>query len=253
MTEINMSSADIDMPPVDDEIDLKPVNDEIDLHPVNDDTTLFSDNEKIPVEHVNFEFVQTSRLRGSFRQVTVFNDTHCYQSIKDKHRRKYKYRMDLAYLDPRPFLSRRIAWKWLYASLALWLLDVALVFSGWLDTSSINFLGLFIGVTVAASMTLLAFFYKSHDTVYFRSRFGKVRLMELINKNPDKDSFRDFINKLVMQINKSKAARDKNQGQMLTSELQELRRLKDETVIPEVSYEKAKRRIFKHEAFKAAE
>jgi hypothetical protein len=89
--------------------------------------------------------------------------------------------------------------------------------------------------------------------VYFRSRFGKVRLMELINKNPDKDSFRDFINKLVMQINKSKAARDKNQGQMLTSELQELRRLKDETVIPEVSYEKAKRRIFKHEAFKAAE
>jgi hypothetical protein len=236
MTEINMSSADIDMPPVDDEIDLKPVNDEIDLHPVNDDTTLFSDNEKIPVEHVNFEFVQTSRLRGSFRQVTVFNDTHCYQSIKDKHRRKYKYRMDLAYLDPRPFLSRRIAWKWLYASLALWLLDVALVFSGWLDTSSINFLGLFID-----------------DTVYFRSRFGKVRLMELINKNPDKDSFRDFINKLVMQINKSKAARDKNQGQMLTSELQELRRLKDETVIPEVSYEKAKRRIFKHEAFKAAE
>jgi len=77
--------------------------------------------------------------------------------------------------------------------------------------------------------------------------------MELINKNPDKDSFRGFVNKLVMQINKSKAARHKNQSQMLTSELQELRRLKDETVIPKESYEKAKKLIFKHEAFKVAE
>jgi len=253
MTETNMKPTEIDEYPVDDEIDLKPVSDEINLQPVNEDTTIFSDNEKIPVEHVNFEFVQTSRLRGSFRQVTVFNNTHCYQSIKDKHKRKYKYRMDLAYLDPRPFLSRHIAWKWLYASLTLWALDVGLLFSGWLDTSSINFLGLFVGVTVAASVTLLAFFYNSHDTVYFRSRFGKVRLMELINKNPDKDSFRDFVNKLVVQINKSKTARDKNQSQMLASELQELRRLKDESIVPEKSYEMAKRRIFKHEAFKATE
>lgn len=262
MTEINIKPDEIDLKPVEDEIDskpvadvidLKPVDDEIDLKPVDDDTTIFSDSEQIPVEHVNFEFVQTSKLRGSLRQVTVFNDTHCYQSIKDKHIRKYKYRMDLAYLDPRPFISRYIAWKWLYASLALWALDLALIFSGWLDTSSINFLGLFVGVTVAATMTLLAFFYQSHDTVYFRSRFGKVRLMELINKNPDNDSFRSFINKLVMQINKSKTARNKNQGQMLASELQELRRLMEETVVTEESYEKAKKLIFKHEAFKAAE
>jgi hypothetical protein len=280
MTEIKIKLDEIDLQPVDDEIDLRPVDDEINLRPVNnkielkpvaneidlqpvadeidlkpvgDDTTIFSDNEQIPVEHVNFEFEQTRKLHGSFRQVTVFNDTHCYQSIKDKHRRKYKYRMDLAYLDPRPFISRHIAWKWLYASLALWVLDLALIFSGWLDTSSINFLGLFVGVTAAALITLLAFFYQSHDTVYFRSRFGKVRLMELINKNPDNDSFRGFVNKLVMQINKTKASRNKNQSQMLASELQELRRLKDETVIPEESYEKAKKLIFKHEAFKTAE
>jgi len=262
MSEIKIKPDEIDLQPVADEIELKPVaneinphavGDEIDLKPVGDETTIFSDSEEIPVKHVNFEFEQTSRLHGSFRQVTVFNDTHCYQSIKDKHRRKYKYRMDLAYLDPRPFISRNIAWKWLYASLALWVLGLTLIFSGWLDTSSINFLGLFVGVTVAALITLLAFFYQSHDTVYFRSRFGKVRLMELINKNPDKDSFRGFVNKLVMQINKSKAARHKNQSQMLTSELQELRRLKDETVIPKESYEKAKKLIFKHEAFKVAE
>ena len=98
-------------------------------------------------------------------------------------------------------------------------------------------------------MTLLIFFYLSHDTVYFRSQFGKIRLFELANNNPDKDEFREFINKIVVQINKSKAAKGMNQSQLLAAELKELRRLKDECIVPEESYEKAKRLIFKHEAF----
>jgi hypothetical protein len=229
-------------------------SDVIDLEPVEDDnTTNFSDNERIPVEHINFEFEQISKLQGISRKLTVFNDTHCYQSIKNKHQRKYKYRIDLAYLDPRPFRTRTVAWKWLYASLALWLMDIVLVFTGWLETSSVNFLGLFIGITVAALMTLLAFFYYSRDTVFFRTQYGKIKLVEIINKNPDTDSFRSFITKFVMQINKCKTAKGFNQNKFLARELQELRRLKDETIIPNGSYEKAKRLIFKHEAFSSAE
>ena len=56
-----------------------------------------------------------------------------------------------------------------------------------------------------------------------------------------------------MQIKKSKTAKNINQHKFLTRELQELRRLKDETVIPIDSYEKAKKLIFKHEAFNSAE
>ena len=38
---------------------------EIDLEPLEDDTTTnFSDNEKIPVEHINFELEQSSKLRA---------------------------------------------------------------------------------------------------------------------------------------------------------------------------------------------
>jgi hypothetical protein len=234
MTEINIESA------------------EIDLQPIDDDNTLFSDNEKIPVEHVNFEFEQTNKLRGIYRQLTVFNDTHCYQSIKNKHQRKYKYRLNLAYLDPRPFRSRHIAWRWLYASLALWGVDAALIFSGWLHSASIVALGLFICSTAVASMSLLAFFYFTHDIVFFRSQFGKIRLMELVNNSPDNDSFRDFVNKLVVQINKSKADSNKDNSQLLAHESQQLRRLKDETVITEEVYENAKKLIFRHDAFKAA-
>jgi len=236
MTEINIES------------------DEIDLEPLGDDTTTnFSDNEKIPVEHINFELEQRSKLHGLYRKITIFNDTHCYQSIKNKHQRKYKYRIDIAYLDPRPFRNRVKEMKWLYACGAFLGLDVALYFAGWLDTSSAVFLGLFLAMLVAAVMSLLAFFHYSRDRVFFRSQYGKIKLIEFINKNPDDESFRSFINKFIMQIKKSKTAKNLNQNKFLARELQELRRLKDETVIPVNSYEKAKQLIFRHEAFSTAE
>ena len=235
MTEINIESS------------------EIDLESYEDDTTNFTDDENIPVEHINFEFEQRNKLRGLYRKMTIFNDTHCYQSIKNKHQRKYKYRIDIAYLDPRPFRSRVRAWKWLYGSLALFGLAAALLFAGWLDGASTPILGLFLGVLVIAIMTLLAFFYYSRDRVFFRSQYGKIRLIELINKNPDNEGFRSFINKFVMQIKKAQTAKKMNQTKFLARELQELRRLKDETVIPVESYEKAKKLIFRHEAFSAVE
>lgn len=228
-------------------------SDEIDLQPIDDEVTQFSDDEKIVVEHVNSEFEQSHKLRGMYRKLTIFNDAQCYQKIKIKHRRKYKFRLNLAHLDPRPFRLRHIVWKWLYASLALWCGAAVFVVSEWFDSSSIISLGIFTGVIVAALLTLLTFFYLSHDTVYFRSQFGKIRLFELANNNPNKDDFREFINKIVVQINKSKAAKGMNQSQLLAAELKELRRLKDECIVPEGSYEKAKQLIFKHEAFKPAD
>ena len=44
-----------------------------------------------------------------------------------------------------------------------------------------------------------------------------------------------------------------NQSQLLAAELKELRRLKDESIVPEGSYKKAKQLIFKHEAFRSVD
>jgi hypothetical protein len=228
-------------------------SDEIDLEAIDDDSTDFTDGENISVEHVNFELEQTSRMHGIYRKITVFNDAHCYQTIKNKHRKKYKYRTDIAYLDPRPFRSRVRSWRYLYLALALLGIDAVLLVGGFIDTSSINFLGLFVGLLVVGIMSLLAFFYYSRDRVFFRTRYGKIRLVELINKKPDNKSFRSFVNNFVMQINKARTARGLTQAKFLARELKELRRLKDEGVIPENSYEKAKQLIFRHEAFTSAE
>jgi hypothetical protein len=224
----------------------------IDLKPI-EDATDFSDSEKVAVEHINFEFEQTSKLHGISRQFSIFNGSQCYQSVQQKHGRKRKFRLDLAFLDPRPFRVRNIAWKWLHASLALWALDALLLFTGLLDSTSMVFLGMTIGLAVAATMTLLWFFYRSSDIVYFRSQYGKTRLMELDYNKPDKDSFREFIRNFTGQIKHSKTASNLDQSQFLANELKELRRLKDESIVAETSYEKAKRLIFRHEAFKAAE
>ncbi len=236
MSEINIESAEIDIEAIED-----------------DTTTNFSDSDHIPVEHVNFEFEQASKLHGLYRKITIFNDTHCYQSIKNKHQRKYKYRIDIAYLDPRPFRSRVRQWKWLYAAAVLLVLDLTLILTGWIDASSVNSLGAFVGITVVTLMCLIAFFYYKRDQVYFRTQYGKIKLIELINKNPDNESFRRFINRFVQQINKSKTAKGFKQNKFLAQELRELRRLKDETVIPVESYEKAKQLIFGHEAFSATD
>jgi hypothetical protein len=226
--------------------------DEIDLKPI-EDITAFSDNEKVSVEHTNFEFKQSHKLRGMLRHLTVFNDTQCYQKIKHKHRRKYKFRINLAYLDPRPYRIRHIVWKWLFASVVLWVLDAGLLITDKLvELGPPIFFGIITITTVAALLTLLAFFYLSHDTVYFRSKFGKIRLLELENNNPDKKSFRVFVNKIVVQINKSKTSMGMNQSQLLAAELKELRRLKDEAIVPTKTYEKVKTRILKHGGFKSA-
>lgn len=234
MSELNMQAPAIDLKPV-------------------EDVTDFSDSDQVAVEHVNFEFEQSSKLHGISRHFSIFNDSQCYQSVQQKHRGKRKFRLDLAFLDPRPFRVRNIAWKWLYASLALLGMDVLLIFTGLLDGASMIFLGLAIALGVAAAITLLLFFYRSSDIVYFRSQYGKVRLMELDYDKPDKESFRDFIRNFTGQIKHSKAESSLDQSQFLARELRELRRLKDEAIVPDASYEKAKRLIFRHEAFKAAE
>ncbi|MFT5400462.1 MAG: hypothetical protein ACI8XW_003270, partial [Gammaproteobacteria bacterium] len=213
----------------------------------DDDDTLFSDQEQVSVDHINFEFEQTSKIQGKYRKMTVFNDNHCYQAIKNKHQRKFKYRIDLAYLDPKPLRKRFIDWKWLCASVVFMLLGILLLVNGWISASSVPSMVVLIAISVIALMTLLAFFHQSYDRVYFRSQYGRVRLIELINSNPDKATFRNFLTKFIVQINKSKTAKKVNQNKFLSRELQELRRLKNETAVSEREYESAKVRIFKHE------
>jgi hypothetical protein len=224
---------------------------EINLQSIDDDT-LFSDQDRVQVEEVNFEFTQNHKLRGIFREMSIFNSHQCYQSIQNKHQRKYKYRVDMTFLDPRPFREKYMAWKWLFAALALLALSLVLIYVGWIG----NYYepGTYSEVTTVAGIftaivCALIFTHRSHDKVVFRTEFGKVKLIELINNHPDKQGFTSFLSKFVKQIKRAKTDSNFDTAKLVACELQELRRLKEESVISENRYEIAKKRLFKHKAF----
>lgn len=225
---------------------------QIELESFVDDVGDITDIGRLPIEPVNFDLVQTSRLHGYYRKVTVFKDFYCHQLVNSKHRKPLEYRIDLTYLDPRPFRSQRRAMRWLYAGLALLGIDAVMLIAGLVDTSSINFLGLFLGLLVVGTLSLLAYFYYSRDRVFFRTRYGKIKLVELTNNSPNRKRFRAFIKQFVAQINKTQSARGFNQAKSLARELKELRRLKEAAVLPDKSYQKAKQLIFSHKAFTKA-
>jgi hypothetical protein len=221
----------------------------------SEETTWFSDDEKVAIEKINLEFVQPNKVRGAYRKITIFNDHHCYQSIKNKHQRKYKYRVDLSFLDPRPFREKKVAWNWLYGSIGLAIISFSMMYLGWfsdLFKPSTYYATSLIVVVSAMLISLLLFAHNSYDRVIFRSQYGGVKMIEVLNKCPNKNIFRKFISQFMMQVKNEKAKRNYSQSKFLTRELQEIRRLMNEEVISEQQYEFGKARILKHPAFQSA-
>jgi hypothetical protein len=221
----------------------------------SEETTWFSDDEKVAIEKINLEFVQPNKVRGAYRKITIFNDHHCYQSIKNKHQRKYKYRVDLSFLDPRPFREKKVAWNWLYGSIGLAIISFSMMYLGWfsdLFKPSTYYATSLIVVVSAMLISLLLFAHNSYDRVIFRSQYGGVKMIEVLNKCPNKNIFRKFISQFMMQVKNEKAKRNYSQSKFLTRELQEIRRLMNEEVISEQQYQFGKTRILKHPAFQSA-
>ncbi len=221
-----------------------------------DDLTQFTDEEHVVLDSIDFELEQINKVRGIYRKITVFNGNHCYQSMQDKHQRKYKYRVDIAYLNPQPYRVHNIAWKWLYLAAGLGFITVTVGIIGWLTDWLGPAPGIYytIAVVAGASATLIAlllFAHLSYDKVIFKTRFSGIRLIELVNKSPSKDEFRKFIGKFIVQIKRAKAKKAFTTSRYLAMELKELRRLRDETVVTEKQYQDAKKLIFRHESFKA--
>jgi len=219
------------------------------------ETTWFSDDEEVKIEKINLEFEQSSKIRDIYRKITIFNNHHCYQTIKNKRKGKYKYRVDLSFLDPRPFRQRKFAWRWVMTSVALALISAVMIYMGWVAntiTPTLNY-GISVAVvSVAMLISLRLFINNTHDKIIFKSQYGRVKYIEVLNKYPDKKSFRKFLGSFVNQVKNEKAKRNYSIAKFLARELQELRRLKNEEVITEKEYQSGKKAIFKHKSYQVS-
>jgi len=228
----------------------------IELNTPEDEITLFTDKEHVVMDKVDFEFVQSNKLRGIYRKITLFNGNHCYQSIKNKHKRKYKYRVDIAFLNPCPFREHNIAWNWLYSSIALLLTSMVMIYiRGYTEWLALEYKQLYLTALIvalsSACIALLLFAHNTYDKIIFRTQFGNIKLIELLNKYPNEDAFREFISRFILQIKTARKQKEFTASIFLAKELRELRRLRDEQVITEKEYQTAKVVIFKHDSFKA--
>ncbi len=219
------------------------------------ETTWFSDEEKVKIKKINLEFEQSNKLTGIYRKITVFNDNHCYQTIKNKRKGKYRYRVDLSFLDPRPYRCRKIAWSWLFTSVSLALIGSTMVYLGWFakTVTPTTYYAVSVAVVISAMiMSLLLFISNSYDKVIFKSQYGRVKYIEILNKYPNKKACRKFLSSFVRQVKNEKARRNYSIAKFLARELQELRRLKNEDVITEKEYQSGKKAIFKHKSYQVS-
>ena len=220
----------------------------------DEEITLFTDEEQVSVKKINQEFTQHSSLKGLSYRFTIFNDNQCYQHIQRRHGGKQKFRINLTYLDPKPVHRTHMAESWLIGSAIFAIISMMLIYLNWFkDTTGSSSLGTTLSIIfVTLSLTSFLFgLFKAEDRIFFYSQYGRTRVLELINKNPDKASFEDFMQSLSSHIISAQHKARLDKTQRLTQELKELRRLKDETVISEQKYEQAKQRIFRNKAFKS--
>jgi uncharacterized protein YqgQ len=158
------------------------------------------------------------------------------------------YRVNLAWLDPKPEIVQTIAWKWVSSALAtaIWaaLLFYLAYFSQWqiehVDSAAI----LMSTITV---ISLCLFFYSNEHKLVFNSYLSNVPLVEIDYNKPNKASFDTFVHDLRSGI--YAGWQDKDIQQMLVGEMRELRRLRDAGILTEEVYLQARSAIFNHREY----
>ena len=218
----------------------------------DDDETLFTDEERVPIQKVNHQFTQTSKLKGETREYTLFNNYHFHQKVVRKYGKKTKHRIDLTFLDPKPYRRLHIASGWLITSGILGVLGLLSVYVGWFrpDATPNSTLAISASVLISLSViSLLVGIYKCEDRMVFFSKYGRMPLLSLIKNNPNRRAFRDSVKLISRAIVSAQHAAGLERVHQLKKELKELRRLHNEQVLDEKSYERAKQRIFSDPAF----
>mgnify|MGYP006971713089 FL=1 len=216
------------------------------------DITDFSDEEQVSVNKVNHQFQQESRLKGIVREFTIFNDVQCYQRVIRKHGGKHKFRINLTYLDVKSERDFILADSWLITAAISAVFSFLIVYAGWFSQLKFSQSMLTLMAITSVSFCCIAFLIallRTNDRIVFFSRHGHAPILEFINKNPDSQTFQEFKDTLQKQILQARKNSGLSATDQLKLELKELRRLKDETVISEALYEKAKKRILKNRAF----
>ena len=172
---------------------------------------------------------QTNRMRFCRSEFTLFNNHRLAVKTQGFMQQARSYTIDIGILDPQPKRVFKIGWIFLLIFLVL------CGAAGFLDSLSI-LLGL------GAGLCLILAVYRSHDRLVFYSQYGRVPLVVLFNRSPDRVTLVAFTDALVQQIKDAKTQYP-GANESLSEELKAHRRLMQEGGISNKRYDIVKQRI----------
>jgi hypothetical protein len=181
---------------------------------------------------------QANGMRQCRAEFTLFNNHRLSVKTQGFMQNVRDYTVDIGILDPQPKRSLKVCWSHLliFAGLggAAWLCSTASFASKSMLLSMI--------LSVCAAVSLILAIYRSHDRLVFYSQYGRVPLVVLFNRLPDRVTLDAFTDALVQNIKNAKT-HSRETNETLSEELKEHRRLMEEGVISKKRYDIAKRRI----------
>ncbi|MBL4761936.1 MAG: hypothetical protein JKY93_04460 [Gammaproteobacteria bacterium] len=200
---------------------------------------MVSDN----INSIQKQITQLDRLHGSTYDLSIYDDKFVSIVTKTRFKRKdVAYTVNLAYMDPNPKRYRSFAWPWLYFALGLSLLLAIFIYLSVGSTSDHQVFPVMVtllGIGILGS--ILIFFFKSDDRIVFHSKYGRVPLIQLFYKKPDEVEWAFFMKEVMERIYKAQFAfGEDEEKQLRRGEMRLHRRLRDEGVLPEAAYGRAK-------------
>ncbi|MEN8106534.1 MAG: hypothetical protein ABFS22_00845 [Pseudomonadota bacterium] len=183
---------------------------------------------------------QHNRIRLCKCAFELFNQHFLSIIIDEAFHRTREYELHIGILDPEPVRSLRVNWGHLAA---FFVLAVTAGLAG--STNLLPDSGIWPSLLGAcAGLFLILCVYRSHDHLVFYSRNGRIPLVILFNRNPDRETFSRFITVFTEHIREASANLNLVSGsERLNTELREHRRLMEEDIISRKRYDIAKSRI----------
>jgi len=218
----------------------------------DEDITEFTDEEQVRVQLINMELKQSSWLKQEQREFMIFNNRQCYQKVQYKNASKKKFRINLSYLNSSPECRIKYAYNWfIFAGLML-LIAVVLTINGTQDGQGFQLISVSLatGNLLSAITAMLIGWKRSTHRLVFYSHYGKAPILEFINASPDKKTFRTFIEVLTDKISTANKPANGDVKGYLLRELDELRRLKNESVLGSTEFNDALQRIVKQPEYR---
>jgi hypothetical protein len=187
-----------------------------------------------------------SRFRGCETDLAWLDGHRLEVRVRRPRRAGLRYEIELRFVDGDTVTRRRIAWRCWQASLmpaalsatSFWLANLP-GDPGWIGTGLPGSIGLLVAAFGVGALAL----YRTHDTIQLLSLHGRAVLVAITGNVGCSRATSAFAAEIGRRIAAARAHVPQSKQRFLRDELREHRRLLEEGVLSDGTYEAGKRRI----------